>query len=198
VARLAQATGTDLQGEQDFRIVVPPDVLKTCVMLAIADSSDPGWEHAKQRTALRYNSSCHRPNSSLLLGDHIVWAMQAATKACADAGVEVGPANGSRVAELQAAKALLAEVVPSGRDGPVDGTEQVGNEALLELCLRLSRAYGMLREWERLSTTSKKGLAQRSASTTSNASAGVDVSWWFETYAQSEPAPNRRCTASTR
>jgi MYND finger len=108
--------------------------------------------------------------------------MQAATKASADTEVEFEPANGSWVAELEEAKALLAEALRTGDPG-VDCTADGSNEALLDAYLRLCRAHSMLREWERLSTASKKGLAQ--CSTLAESSSNASVPWFessFRTY----------------
>jgi MYND finger len=88
------------------------------------------------------------------------------------------PRNGSWVAELEDAKEVLAAAAAlraaekPPRAGNAGGEDQDGPAALLlEMHLRVCRAYHMLRQWDRLLASAKKGLALCASSASSTTSA---------------------------
>jgi hypothetical protein len=97
------------------------------------------------------------------------------------------PLNGSWVAELEDAKGALAEALATKPPSPASGEAAAasegtskgkkgkdkeggdfgGNTELPEAYLRVCRAHRMLRQWERLLESAKRGLAQCAATSSS-------------------------------
>jgi hypothetical protein len=131
----------------------------------------------RNERALGFGSNCGR------ISHRTTWTrtMVANAESSGSAGAtkDYVPADGSWVAELEEAKDELAELLRS--EGQAENSKLRGEA--LKVHLRLCRAYGMLRQWEKLDKASTKGLQHCSSYTSPRSVA--KVSPWkarFQTY----------------